>query len=63
MAIFRCGGDGSKIVEIYHPSSDHWTKTYDLNVERWGSSGCSLGDKVYVFGGIHNWAESSVETF
>ena len=64
LAIFKCAGYGSKSVEIYHPNNDHWTKTNDLNEKRWGSSGCSLGAKVYVFGGTAiDTASTSVETF
>ena len=53
----------SKRVEIYHPSDDNWTYTNDLNEKRYSSCGCSLGAKVYVFGGDTTAALTSVETF
>ena len=63
-AIFKCGGNNKKIVEVYHPNSDHWSKTNDLNHIRFQSSGCSFGAKVYVFGGCNDEdALTSVETF
>ena len=33
-AIFKCGG-GHKTVELYHPKKDSWTRTNDLNEERY----------------------------
>lgn len=49
---------------MYNPNNDIWTEICELNEGRKFSSGCSLGFKIYVFGGsFSDAAETSVESY
>ena len=57
LAIFLTGGidENRQILtsaEVYSIKSDTWTIAPDLNVRRQLHSMCSLGDRVYCFGGL-----------
>lgn len=45
-------GDGIHLVQKYSPLNDSWTEVAPMKIPRRGAAACTLGDYIYVVGGL-----------